>query len=99
MPPMGAAPPAAPPAPGGGPPAPGPFPAASRRRMKDGLLTFNRVSSSQHRLTSQVRRVATARLETVSNELEGIGEALGQEGEEVFSNLADRVRSVTNWIN
>lgn len=84
MPPMGAAPPAAPMAPGGAPPAPGPFPAASRRRM---------------RLPSQVRRVATARLETVSNELESIGVSLGDDGEEVFSNLADRVRSVVDWID
>jgi hypothetical protein len=84
MPPMGAAPPAAPPAPGGAQQAPGMFPVASRRRM---------------RLPSQVKRVATARLETVSNELENIGEGLGEEGEEVFGSLADRVRSVVDWIN
>ena len=85
MPPMGAAPPAAPPVPGGVPPAPGGFPpAASRRQM---------------RLPSQVRRVATARLETVSNELESIGDSLGEDGREVFGDLAERVRSVVNWID
>lgn len=84
MPPMGASPPAVPQAPGGAPPVPGQFPVASRRRT---------------RLTSQVRRVATARLETVSNELERIGVSLGGEGEEVFSDLADRVRAVVDWID
>jgi hypothetical protein len=43
--------------------------------------------------------VATARLETVSNELEGIGQALGNEGEEVFADLAERVRSVIEWVD
>ena len=85
MPPAGAIPPAAPPAPGGVPPAPAGFPpAASRGRV---------------RLPSQVSRVATARLETVSNELESIGESLGEDGEEVFGELADRVRSVVDWID
>jgi hypothetical protein len=87
MPPAGGALPA--PAPGGYPPAPGgppaPFPAASRRR--------------QTKLPPQVSRVATARLENVSNELEGIGESLGSEGEEVFGDLAERVRSVVDWIS
>jgi len=82
---MGAAPPAAPPVPGGVPPAPGGFPpAASRGRV---------------RLPYQVRRVATARLETVSNELESIGDSLGEDGREVFGDLAERVRSVVNWID
>jgi hypothetical protein len=82
MSPMGAVPPAAPQAPGAAP-GPAPFPAASRRRIV---------------LPSQVRRVAFARLETVSNELESIGEALGDDGEEVFGNLAERVRSMVDWI-
>jgi hypothetical protein len=73
-----------PPVPGGVPPAPAPFPAASRRWMRS---------------PSQVRRVATARLESVSNELESIGESLGEEGEEVFCDLAERVRSMVSWIN
>jgi hypothetical protein len=38
-------------------------------------------------------------LETVSNELERIGVSLGGEGEEVFSDLADRVRAVVDWID
>jgi hypothetical protein len=80
----GGAPPGIPPAPGGAPQGPAPFPAASRRRV---VLPF------------QVQRVATARLETVANELDGIGQALGSDGEEVFDDLAERVRSVVNWIN
>jgi hypothetical protein len=61
-----------------------PFPAASRRRVV---------------LPSRVVRVASARLETVSNELERIGVSLGEDGEEVFGNLADRVRSMVDWID
>jgi hypothetical protein len=82
--PMGGAPPGMPPAPGGMPPPQAPYPpAASRHRVL---------------LPARVRRVATARLETTANELEGIGESLGEDGDEVFSDLAERVRSVVNWI-
>jgi hypothetical protein len=81
-PPPGGAPPPPPSPGGGGAPAP-PFPTASRRRM---------------RLQRRVVRVATARLETVSNQLESIGEGLGDDGEEVFSKLADRVRTVVDLM-
>ena len=80
------------PAPGGVPPAappgvgapPAPFPAASRRRRMV--------------MPARVVRVANARLDEVSNQLENIGESLGDDGEEVFSKLADRVRRVVDLL-
>jgi hypothetical protein len=74
----------APAAPGVGvPPAQTPFPAASRRSW---------------RLPGRVVRVAHARLEDVSSQLEEIGESLGDDGEEVFAKLAERVRQVVDLI-
>jgi hypothetical protein len=85
---MGAPPGMAPPAaPGAFPPAgmaPG-FPTASRRRVLP--------------LRPAVRREAHSRLDEVSTQLYNIGEALGEEGEETFKKLADRVQRVVEVIN
>jgi hypothetical protein len=73
-------------------------PAASRRLST--VLAFSHRNGASHLSQKQVgRRRAHNRLDEVSNQLRSLGESLGEDGENVFGSLADRVDRVLNTVD